>query len=126
MLFLTYSWRFLISNELEQLELILENIVGIQKHAGKVRIFFYFSSNIFHRHPIFYDFYIELTVGLFLRFIKSCSLFVMRDVFTDFSILLVLPKLGGPSGPTSSNSPDFASFFHFLEYLNHSLRLNHI
>ena len=29
--------RFLISNELEQLELKLEKIIGIQKSAGKVR-----------------------------------------------------------------------------------------
>ena len=34
--FLTCSWRFLISNKLEQLELKLEKI-GIFKHAGNVR-----------------------------------------------------------------------------------------
>ena len=33
--FLTCSWRFLISNELEKLQ--LEKIIGVQKHAGKVR-----------------------------------------------------------------------------------------
>ena len=32
--FLTCSWRFLISNKLEQLK--LEKNIGIQKHAGKV------------------------------------------------------------------------------------------
>ena len=31
------TWRVLISNELEQLELKLENIIGIQKSARKVR-----------------------------------------------------------------------------------------
>ena len=35
MLFLTCS--FLLSNKLEQLEFKLEKIIGIQKHAGKVR-----------------------------------------------------------------------------------------
>ena len=35
--FLTCFWRFLISNKLEQLEFKLEKIIGIQKHAGKVR-----------------------------------------------------------------------------------------
>ena len=35
--FLTCSWRFLISDELEQLEFKLEKIIGIRKHAGKVR-----------------------------------------------------------------------------------------
>ena len=35
--FLTGSWRFLRSNELEQLEFKLEKIIVIQKHAGKVR-----------------------------------------------------------------------------------------
>jgi hypothetical protein len=35
--FLTFSWRFLISNKLEKLELKLEKIIGIQKSAGKVR-----------------------------------------------------------------------------------------
>ena len=35
--FLTCSWRFLRSNKLEQLELKLEKIIGIQKSAGKVR-----------------------------------------------------------------------------------------
>jgi hypothetical protein len=34
---LTCSWRFLISNELEQLELKLEKIIEILKSAGKVR-----------------------------------------------------------------------------------------
>ena len=34
---LTCSWRFLMSHELEQLEFKLEKIIGIQKHAGKVR-----------------------------------------------------------------------------------------
>jgi hypothetical protein len=37
MLFLTCSWRFLISNKLEQLEFKLEKNIGIEKHAGKVR-----------------------------------------------------------------------------------------
>ena len=38
--FLTYSWRFLITiklEQLEQLELKLEKFIGIKKHAGKVR-----------------------------------------------------------------------------------------
>ena len=35
--FLTCSWRFLISNKLEQLEPKLEKNIGISKHAGKVR-----------------------------------------------------------------------------------------
>ena len=35
--FLTYSWRFLRSNELEQLQFKLEKIIGIQKHAGKAK-----------------------------------------------------------------------------------------
>ena len=33
--FLTCSWRFLISNKLEQLEFKLERIIGIEKHAEK-------------------------------------------------------------------------------------------
>ena len=37
MLFLTCSWRFLISNRLEQLQFKLEKIIGIYKNAGKVR-----------------------------------------------------------------------------------------
>ena len=35
--FLTCSWRFLRSNRLGQLEFKLEKIIGIEKHAGKVR-----------------------------------------------------------------------------------------
>ena len=35
--FLTYSWRFLRSNILEQSRLKLEKIIWIQKSAGKVR-----------------------------------------------------------------------------------------
>ena len=35
--FLTCSWRFLRSNELEQTEFKLEKNIGIYKHAGKVR-----------------------------------------------------------------------------------------
>ena len=35
--FLTFSWRFLISNKLKQLQFKLEFFFGIQKHAGKVR-----------------------------------------------------------------------------------------
>ena len=34
--FLTCSWRFLISNNLEQFEFKLEKIIGILKNAGKV------------------------------------------------------------------------------------------
>ena len=35
--FLTCSWRFLRYNKLEQLELKLEKIIGIKKHAEKVK-----------------------------------------------------------------------------------------
>ena len=35
--FLTCSWRFLISNKLEQFKFKLEKIIGIKKHAGKFR-----------------------------------------------------------------------------------------
>ena len=35
--FLTCSWRFLRLDKLEQLKSKLEKIVGIEKHAGKVR-----------------------------------------------------------------------------------------
>ena len=35
--FLTCSWRFLISNKLEQLAFKLQKIIGIKKYAGKVR-----------------------------------------------------------------------------------------
>ena len=35
--FFTCSWRFLISNKLEQSKFKLESIIGIKKHAGKVR-----------------------------------------------------------------------------------------
>ena len=35
--FLTYSWRFLRSNKLEQLGFKLEKIIWILKPAGKVR-----------------------------------------------------------------------------------------
>ena len=34
--FLTYSWRFLRTNELEQLQIKLKKIIGIQKYAGKL------------------------------------------------------------------------------------------
>ena len=34
---ITFFWRFLISNKLEQLEFKWEKIGGIEKHAGKVR-----------------------------------------------------------------------------------------
>ena len=37
MVFLTWSWMFLRSNRLEQLDFKLEKIIGIKKHAGKVR-----------------------------------------------------------------------------------------
>ena len=37
------------SNKLEQLEFKLENIIGIQKHAGKVRKFFLLNH---HHKPI--------------------------------------------------------------------------
>jgi hypothetical protein len=35
--FFTCSWRFLMSNKLDQLEFKLEKIIGVQKHAGKFR-----------------------------------------------------------------------------------------
>ena len=41
--FLTCSWRFLISNKLEQLEFKLEKNIGVEKHAGKVRKEGFFS-----------------------------------------------------------------------------------
>ena len=51
MLFLTCSWRFLISNKLEQLEFTLEKIIGISKHAGKVRKNTFLGlQNGFHPH----------------------------------------------------------------------------
>ena len=37
--FLTSSWRFLMSNKFEQLELKFEKNIGIQKSAGKVSPF---------------------------------------------------------------------------------------
>ena len=37
MLFLTYSWRFLRSNTLEQVEFKVEKIIDIQKPTEKVR-----------------------------------------------------------------------------------------
>ena len=45
--FFNFSWRFLIFNELEQLEFKLEKNIGIQKHAEKIRLdvkFSYLSS----------------------------------------------------------------------------------
>ena len=38
--FLTCSWRFLRYDKLEQLLFTLEKIIGISKHAGKVRKYF--------------------------------------------------------------------------------------
>ena len=35
MLFLTCSWRFLISKKIEQSQFKLGKIIGIEKHAGK-------------------------------------------------------------------------------------------
>ena len=35
--FLTCSWRFLISNKLEQLEFKLEKNIGVYKYKGEVR-----------------------------------------------------------------------------------------
>ena len=45
--FLTCSWRFLRLDELEKFKFILEKIIGIEKHAGKVRkgIQFNFSGS---------------------------------------------------------------------------------
>ena len=37
--FLTCSWRFLISNKLEQLEFKLEKIIGMQEKLEKFKIF---------------------------------------------------------------------------------------
>ena len=34
--FLTFSWRFLISNKLEQFKFKSGKIIGIMKHAGKM------------------------------------------------------------------------------------------
>ena len=53
MLFFTRSWKFLRSNKLEQLECKLEKIIGIQKHAGKVRKrFFQKKSWFFFLHAL--------------------------------------------------------------------------
>jgi len=38
--FLTCSWRFLRLNELEQSKFKFEKIIGIEKHAGKVRKYY--------------------------------------------------------------------------------------
>ena len=48
MFFLTGSWKFLISNKLDQLQLKLEKNIGIEKHAGKVRRLFFimFQKNL--------------------------------------------------------------------------------
>jgi hypothetical protein len=37
LVFLTCSWRFLVYNNLEQLEFKLEEIIGIKKLEGKIR-----------------------------------------------------------------------------------------
>ena len=44
--FFTCSWRFLISNKLEQLKFKLDKIIGIKKHAGKVRKSNFFYSDL--------------------------------------------------------------------------------
>ena len=44
--FLTCSWRFLISNKLEHLKFKLEKIIGMQKHAGKVRKQFFHNCSL--------------------------------------------------------------------------------
>ena len=46
---MTCSWRFLISNKLEQLEFKFEKIIGIQKHAGKARKYNENSTLVFFR-----------------------------------------------------------------------------
>ena len=50
--FLTCSWRFLISNKLDQLEFKLEKNIGIYKHAEKVRK----STCQVCTAPFFYDY----------------------------------------------------------------------
>ena len=47
---LTYSWRFLRSNTLEQLKFKLDKIIWIQKPTGKVRKMRYFRSLSFDSH----------------------------------------------------------------------------
>ena len=42
--FFNFSWMFLISNKLEQFEFKLNKIIGIQKHAGKVRKYYPFHT----------------------------------------------------------------------------------
>ena len=48
-----YFLRFLISNKSEHLEFKLGKIIGIQKHAGKVRKCIYLGNpSVFYRtHP---------------------------------------------------------------------------
>ena len=41
--FLTCSWRFLRLNELEQFKFKLEQIIGIEKHEGKVRKYIFLN-----------------------------------------------------------------------------------
>ena len=65
MLFLSCSWRLLISNELEQLEFKLEKNIGIQKHEGKVRNRLFILDNIVQEdlivvQPSYWAFFLEL------------------------------------------------------------------
>ena len=68
MLFLTCSWRFLRSDKLGQLEFKLEKIIGIEKHAGKVRKMSFSSLNHF-------------TKGKSTFFLSKCNhAFFYRDI----------------------------------------------
>ena len=75
MLFLTFSWRFLIYNKLEQLNFKLKKLIGFQKHARKVRKHFCFFGG---------DEYVKRLEGK----IRKC-LFFYVEILENNSVKLV-------------------------------------
>ena len=91
--FLTCYWRFPRSNKLEQLELKLEKIIGIQKHAGKVTVQINCSSDL----KIFANY--RPSASNFTRFSRSLEQFFSHG----------LNNFGNKIPNLIFNQPGFAS-----------------
>ena len=67
--FLTCSWRFLIQNKLEQLELKLEKIIGIQRYVRKMqKTVFYTILPTISIHPCIFALFFFLNQFYFSPF----------------------------------------------------------
>ena len=92
--FFTSSWRFLISNKLEQLEIKLEKNIGIKIHAGKVRKTSFQMTATWNEMVLLRHFDINVAVCNALLLHKSRKeKIAFSSVITDFKFIYFLVNI---------------------------------